>query len=79
MDIGEAVVSAPIVSGGRMMVVTSTGIVHALNTSNGSVVWTFDKLRTNTHEVYSSPVLVAGKLYLAIAGKLHCLGAGSQP
>lgn len=79
VELNEPVVAAPIVSGGRMFVVTISGIVHALECSNGSSLWSFDKLKTSRQEVYSSPVLVAGKLYLAIDGKLHCLGDVTKP
>ena len=78
-DLNEAVVAAPIVSGGRMFIVTCLGTVYALDIRNGNIVWTFDKLKSTGAEVYSSPVLVDGKLYLAIGGKLHCLGDVTKP
>jgi outer membrane protein assembly factor BamB len=79
VDLNEPVVAAPIVSGGRMFVVSCWGTVHALDTSNGASVWSLDKLKNSTQEAYSSPVLVEGKLYLAIGGKLHCLGDVTRP
>lgn len=79
VDLNEPVVAAPIVSGGRMFVVTISGVVHALEISNGASVWSFDKLKVLGRDVYSSPVLVDGKLYLAVAGKLHCLGDVTKP
>jgi outer membrane protein assembly factor BamB len=78
-DLYEAVVAAPIVSGGRMFVVTCSGAVHALNLSDGASLWVYDKLRSSTPDAYSSPILVDGKLYFALGGKLHCLGDVTRP
>lgn len=79
VELNEPVVAAPIVSGGRMFVVTISGIVYALDVRDGSIVWSCDQLKAARQEVYSSPVLVAGQLYLAIDGKLHCLGDRAAP
>jgi outer membrane protein assembly factor BamB len=73
-EIGEDVLSSPIVSGGRMFVVTSHGSVVCLDARSGQEIWRLDELRQATAEVYSSPMLANGRIYVAIGGKVHCVG-----
>ena len=67
-------VASPILAGGKLYVVSATGVVYCLNAADGEIVWTFDQLKSSEEDVFSSPALVDGKLYLAIGGKLHCIG-----
>ncbi len=73
-DLGEPVVTTPIVSGGRVFVLTIGGSLVAMNANSGDVLWRFDDIRTDDGDVFSSPVLVAGRLYAASGGKLYCIG-----
>jgi outer membrane protein assembly factor BamB len=78
-DVGEDAVSSPIVSGGRMFVVTAYGSILCLDVQSSKLAWRFDELRQATPTVYSSPALVEGCIYVAIGGKLYCVGdAGSE-
>jgi len=72
--VGEDVLGSPIVSGGQMFVVTASGVIHCLDARTGKPLWEFDKLRQASVAAYSSPALVDGRLYVAIGGKLHCVG-----
>lgn len=78
-EISEPVVAAPIVSGNHMFVLTIHGSLHCLDVKNGKSVWTFEELRRGTADVYSSPVLVDGRIYAAIGGKIHCIAEATQP
>jgi outer membrane protein assembly factor BamB len=73
-DLGEEVVSSPVVSGGRMFVVSRHGSVVCLDAATGNEHWRFEELRDSTADVYSSPVLANGRLYVAIGAKVYCLG-----
>ena len=77
-DLGEAIVTTPIVSGHRVFVLTIGGSLFALNADSGDVLWRFDDIRTDDADAFSSPVLVAGRLYAAAGGKLYCIG-DAQP
>jgi outer membrane protein assembly factor BamB len=76
-DCGEDVVASPIVSGGRMFVVTAYGSIRCLDAKTGDEVWRFDHLRQSSPSVYSSPTLYGGRLYVAIGGKVYCVGDAS--
>jgi eukaryotic-like serine/threonine-protein kinase len=73
-DLGEPIVTTPIVSGGRVFVLTIGGSLFALNANSGDVLWRFDDIRTDDGDVFSSPVLAAGRIYAASGGKLYCIG-----
>ena len=77
--LGEPIVSAPIVSGGRMFVLSAHGNLHCLDAQTGRELWQFDKLRRSTVDVYSSPLLFGGRIYLCVGGKVHCVGDESIP
>src|SRR5204862_129506 len=73
-ECGEEVVSSPIVSGGRMFVVTLHGSILCLEARSGKELWRFDELRDTTANVYSSPMLSSGRLYVAIGSEVRCVG-----
>ncbi len=73
-DLGEPAVTTPIVSGGRVFVLTIGGSLVALNANSGDILWRLDDLRSDDADVYSSPVLVDGRIYAASGGKLYCIG-----
>jgi outer membrane protein assembly factor BamB len=78
-SVGEAVASAPVVAGEQMYVVTLQGSVVCLDTNRGEEQWRLDDLRQVGANVYASPCLVDGKLYLTIGGTLHCVGEATAP
>ena len=67
-------VATPILAGGKLYIVSASGVIYCLNAADGEIVWTFDQLKSSEEDVISSPALVDGKLYVAIGGKLYCLG-----
>ena len=77
-DLGEPVVTTPIVSGGRVFVLTIGGSLVALNANSGDILWRLDDVRSDDGDVYSSPVLVGGRLYVASGGKLYSIGDEAQ-
>jgi outer membrane protein assembly factor BamB len=77
--LGEPIVSAPIVSGGRMIVLSAHGVLHCLDAKTGEEVWSFDDLKRPAADVYSSPLLVEGRIYLCVGGKVHCVGEATPP
>jgi outer membrane protein assembly factor BamB len=62
-----------------MYVVTLQGSVVCLDTNRGEEQWRLDDLRQVGANVYASPCLVDGKLYLTIGGTLHCVGEATAP
>lgn len=74
IDAGAPIVAAPVVTETEVIIVTTTGIVKCLNAKDGSERWSFDELKTSSNDVYASPTLSSGRLYIAAGGKVHCLG-----
>ncbi len=74
------VVASPVVAGNRLYVLTTSGFLYCLNLADGELVWRFDELKRHAKDdVYSSPTLVDGRLYLAAGGKLFCIGDSGDP
>ena len=73
---GGSIVGAPVVTDDDVVVVTVSGIVKCLSAKDGSERWSFEHkdLMTPDNDVYASPTLSAGRLYIASRGKVHCLG-----
>ena len=71
-----AVIASPVVAGGKVYVVSVTGALYCLDAGTGRVIWRFDELKLHAPDadVYSSPALVKGRLYLAVGSKLFCIG-----
>jgi outer membrane protein assembly factor BamB len=78
-NLDDPIVASPVATKTRVFVATLSGIVHALDAATGDVVWSFAGLKTAAEDVYASPVLVGGRLYVAAGGKLHCLGDRKTP
>lgn len=74
LDLAEPLVTAPAVTGSQAIVVTTGGTIAAVDLTRGAEVWRIDDLRTEDEDAYSSPVIAAGKLFVAIGNKVHCLG-----
>lgn len=77
-DLGNPIVASPTVAAGRAYVVTVNGVVVCLNAKDGAELWRVE-LDVPEDDVYASPVLAEGRLYLAAGGKLWCLGDRPQP
>jgi outer membrane protein assembly factor BamB len=74
-DLGDPLVASPVVAGDDVYVLSVSGILACLSAATGEVRWRLEQLFTPDNDTYSSPVLAGGRLYAAIGGKLHCLGA----
>jgi outer membrane protein assembly factor BamB len=73
--IGRRVVASPIVSGGAVYVVTVQGLLVKLDAATGREVWRFDDLEEYLadRDVFASPVLANGRIYLAAGGYVFCI------
>ena len=71
--------ASPIVSGGRVLLVSSKGVAHCLDFCEKTAVWSLDLaqaagLTSRTTEAYSSPVLSGGRIYVGLGSLgLVCL------
>jgi len=65
-----ALLASPIVSGDRVLLVSCKGVLHCLDFKTKTTLWTLDLPRKTglgkTAEVYSSPVLVEGRIYVGL-------------
>jgi outer membrane protein assembly factor BamB len=73
-DLGAPVVASPIVAGGKVYALTVTGSLACIDEITGNLEWRFDELSAPDEDAYSSPTLADGRLYVAVAGKLYCVG-----
>lgn len=75
-DLGGPVVSSPAVTMDTVYAATKDGYISALSTDNGKVQWEFDtKIVTRNIELYSSPVIANGRLYIGSSDRyIFCLG-----
>ena len=74
-NVGDPVTTAPFIGGGRVLVGTANGKIAALNSKNGSVLWTFD---THGGSVAAQPVLAEGLVFAGGGqGTLVALDAAS--
>ena len=75
---GRALLASPVVSGDRVLVVTSRGTVCCLDFRRKTVLWKLDLPRQaglgRTSEAFSSPVLAGGRIYVGLGSLgLLCL------
>lgn len=74
-NVGDPVTTAPFIGGGKVLVGTANGKVAALDSKNGSVLWTFD---THGGNVAAQPVLAEGLVFAGGGqGTLFVLDAAS--
>jgi outer membrane protein assembly factor BamB len=75
IQLESGVVAAPVAAGARLYVLTVNGELLCLDAATGNVLWRFENLKPHADEdVYSSPTLANSRLYLAVGGKLFCIG-----
>ena len=74
-NVGQSLVCSPVVTADDVIIVTLNGIVKNLNANDGSERWSFEHkdVMTSDNDVYASPTLSAGRLYIASRGKVHCI------
>ncbi|MCS6977654.1 MAG: PQQ-binding-like beta-propeller repeat protein [Gemmatales bacterium] len=67
--------ASPVVSAGRVYVLTVGGVLSCLDAADGQELWTLGPLGDeDVDDAFSSPVLVEGRLYVAVGGKVLCIG-----
>ena len=76
--------ASPVVSGDRVLLVSSKGVAHCLDFRNKTLLWTLDLAQSaglkKTAEVFSSPVLADGRIYVGLAASgLVCLEPTEHP
>jgi outer membrane protein assembly factor BamB len=73
VDLGGPINASPIVAGGKVYVMTVSGLLACLSADDGKELWRLT-LDVPDDDAYSSPTLAEGKLYVAASGKLYCIG-----
>jgi outer membrane protein assembly factor BamB len=54
---------------------TVGGVLSCLDAADGRELWTLGPLGdADVDDAYASPVLVRGRLYVAVGGKVFCIG-----
>lgn len=67
--------ASPVIAGGRVYVLTTSGRLTCHDLTDGRELWDSGPLGgEDVDDAYASPVLVNGRLYVAIGGKILCLG-----
>jgi outer membrane protein assembly factor BamB len=67
--------ASPVVAAGRVYVLTVGGVLSCLDAADGRELWTLGPLGdADVDDAYASPVLVRGRLYVAVGGKVFCIG-----
>jgi outer membrane protein assembly factor BamB len=74
--LGQRVVASPVVSGGAMMVLTEQGQLVKLDAASGRILWKFEGMEqyVTSGDVYASPILAHGRVYVCAGGHLFCIG-----
>jgi len=75
---GRALLSSPVVSGDRVLLISCRGVAHCLDFKRRQLLWKLDLPREadlgKTSEVFSSPVLSGGRIYVGLGPRgLICL------
>jgi outer membrane protein assembly factor BamB len=80
-NVGQPLVCSPVVTDDDVIVITLGGIIKCLNTKDGGERWAFDHkdVKTDNNDVYASPTLSGGRIYVASNGKVHCIGDKPVP
>jgi outer membrane protein assembly factor BamB len=73
-DCGDAIVTSPAIGAGQAIVLTTAGVLVALDLKGGQEQWRYDELKTEDFDAYASPVIVGARIYAAVEGKVHCVG-----
>lgn len=75
-DLGGPVVSSPAVTMDTVYAATKNGYIYALSIGNGKIQWEFNtRIVTRNIELYSSPVVANGLLYIGSSDRyIFCLG-----
>jgi outer membrane protein assembly factor BamB len=70
--------SAPLLVGEHLFFGTERGVMQALDSATGDVIWTFPCKGTGRKGIWSTPAHHAGRLYFgAYNGNVYCLDAGT--
>jgi len=73
------IAASPVVAAGKVYLLTVEGHLSCLDLAEGKVLWSLPPLADGVDDAYASPVLVHGRLYVALGGKVFCIGDASQP
>jgi outer membrane protein assembly factor BamB len=74
VNMQSPIAAAPVVAGGKVYVLTATGVLACLNAADGAELWRLDDLADGVTDAFASPVLAHGRLYVAMGGKVYCVG-----
>jgi outer membrane protein assembly factor BamB len=70
-----SVAASPVVAGGKVYLLTVEGVLSCLAAADGRTLWTMKDFHgAEVDDAYASPVLVDGRLYVAVGGKVYCIG-----
>jgi len=66
-------VASPVVAGGKVYALTVGGMLFGLAADKGEIAWQLQVAQADD-DAYSSPTLAGGRLYVAVSGKVYCIG-----
>jgi outer membrane protein assembly factor BamB len=74
--IDQRIVSSLVVAADKVYALATSGVLSCLNAGDGAELWRFEELKNSAvNDAYSSPTLANGRLYVAVGGKLYCIGS----
>lgn len=68
------VAASVVAAAGKIYVVTTGGVLYALSADKGDVLWKIEDFKTDEDDAYSSPTLAGGRIFVAVSGKVYCVG-----
>jgi outer membrane protein assembly factor BamB len=76
-SMGAPIAASPVASGGKVFLLAVDGTLACLDAATGEQLWKLANYHGgDVDDAYASPVLFQGKLYVAVGGKVHCIGDG---
>lgn len=78
-ELDAPIISSPAISDTIVVAVSTRGTVYALQAESGQVIWQLENTIAETQQVYSSPVLHRGRIYVGMGSKLVCIGDAAEP
>jgi outer membrane protein assembly factor BamB len=74
VNMQDPIAASPVVAKGKVYVLSTTGVLACFNAADGNQLWRMDDLAEGVSDAFASPILAHGRLYVALGGKVLCVG-----